>query len=222
MDESGAVNSVDATGNGWTAVANGNWNGDPGFAFLGAAGRQGNSGLSSRQTGDISTGIDTRAQTTPWTVRIWVSGNAGSAYANARIIGEGNIASTSWCILLDATDGNKPGFFSADNAGTGTRTEPGVVVSLAQWYHLAAGYDGAGNQWMSVNGVRTTTPILGLGVRRNIDPIVINGLNNAIGFGAQSLKMDEAVYWNVSKSVAEMLDDYNGGAGRNYAYVSTH
>ncbi len=226
MDEIGAVDSVDATGNGWTAVVDGNWLGDPGFAFLGAAGRNGNLSLANRQTGDISANIDTRAASTPFTVRIWAKGNLGSSYFFAAIISQStqNVTPSQWVLRIDPVSGTKPEFITSDGAGHSTSTSPGIAINGSQWWHYAFGYDGAGNQWFSINGVRTTTALVGgsIGVARGTNPIVINGYNSGSGLGVQAVLLDEAAYWNRSLTQAEVLDDYNGGAGRNYAYVSTH
>ncbi len=94
------------------------------------------------------------------------------------------------------------------------------ALSTGTWYFLAAGHDAPSSQtWMQVNGgTRVTTADGGFAVTDDAAGPFYIGRSAAGEY--LSGRVDELGFWKRYLSSAEVIELYNSGSGRDYAYIS--
>jgi hypothetical protein len=197
LDESGTpVTLADATGNGWdgtnhsvTMTISGKINN--GAAITGAA-----QGIA------VSTNLDTRASSAPFSISLWFLNTGGGASGKAAI-GEWGTRNDFVLFNLVAQTAT---FRASDDSGTTTDV---TTTALTLWAHLVFGFDGS-NIFIYLNaGVPVTAAKAA--VRRGGGNFVIG---NYQGFSlAWEGTIDEVAYYNRALSATDVANLYNSGNG---------
>lgn len=209
MDENISSGSrADATGNGWTATdPNANVGNTTGILSLCANISTIAKGLS------ISTNIDTRAQTTPFSISLWFRQSdvrAGNGVM-AKILAGG----TGW-LIYPATQSPtaKLHWYTTTDANVVSDSDSGVNIDASAFNHLVAGYDGT-NKHFYMNGVSLINTAVA-GVNRGTNPIVIGNYSDLGATTGVAGFYDEVGYWNRMLSAADVTMLYNGGAAFSF------
>ncbi len=211
MDEGGASgNRADATGNGWTAVdTNNNVSSVAGLINNGAAiGSLGvlNQGLV------VSANIDTRAQTTPFTIQLWlrqVDVRAGnSAIATIASGGTGG-----FLVYADSQSPTSLLHWYTLNDAAGISDSIGINnIAAASFNHVVVGYDGT-NKFIYLNNVLQFNNVAVVGVSRGNHAMVFGNYSPIGATNGLAGNYDEIGYWGRALSAAEVNTLFNGGAG---------
>lgn len=102
------------------------------------------------------------------------------------------------------------GLIAADNFG---------VPTTATWYFVVAWHDSVNNLiGISVNAGTANTTAWTTGVKDSTQPFLIGGGSSLPMDG----RIDEVGIWKRVLSGAEITELYNGGTGRNYAYIAAN
>jgi len=190
--------TADATGNGWTGTNIG------GITFSGG---KNNSAVNivnpSTQGISISSSLDARAATTPFSVSFWFQ--PGVPISGAAVIGEWGTRND---FILFNSSGTVVTFRASDGAGSTTDVATGTLTPFT-WYHIVFGFDGS-NIFIYVNNGAPTTAVKSE-VRRSGGNFVV-GNYQSFTLGWTGI-YDEVAYYNRALSAADVATLYNGGAG---------
>jgi len=191
---------ADATGNGWTGTNTGS------IVMTNGVAKEGNAvniANSATQGVSVSSSLDARASSTPFSVSFWFQPN--SPTGGAAVIGEWGTRND---YVLFNSSGTVITFRASDGSGTTTDVSTGTLV-IFTWYHIVFGFDGS-NIFIYVNAVAATTAAKSA-VRRSGGSFVIGNYQSFalgwIGF------YDEVAYYNRALSAADVALLYNGGTG---------
>lgn len=92
------------------------------------------------------------------------------------------------------------------------------TIGMNTWYHVVAWHDSVNNQIaIAVNDGTPVTTGHSTGVRTAALAFVIGAFNNANYFNGL---IDEVGLWKRVLTSGERTDLYNGGSGRDYAYIA--
>jgi concanavalin A-like lectin/glucanase superfamily protein len=202
---------LDITCNGWTAKE------DPTTTTLSrsagilnfAVTNHGNGATTSSGL-QVSQNLDTRSQTSPFSVQFWyypINFNTG-----AGLIGPLQSAGTQGWVIYTANNGGLH-FYSTDDASTASDNAfTGTLLSLNTWTHLVLTWDGTKKN-IFFNGVGSPKQALsaGSGISRGHHPFEI-GNYYLLAAGVPGA-IDEIGYWNRELSTNEVQTLYNSGAG---------
>lgn len=205
LDEASNVNRADATGNGFTATqAGGNVAAAAGIINNGASFPAGNQGLS------VPANIDTRAQTTPFSIQFWSNPTAFNAFF--AFCATHSAGGTKGFLFYTANNGGLH-FYSTDDAGT--VTDSGMTTTLLTqnaWNHVVAVFDGTlVNAYVNgvINGAGQA--LLGLGITKGQGVFMIGNYSDLVAGVTETC--DEVGYWDRALSATDVATLYNAGAG---------
>ena len=214
MDENLAIggNRADSTGNGWTAT-------DVTSLTPSATGLINNcANINTIAKGfSVSTNIDTRAQTTPFAVSLWLRQSdirAGNGVI-AKIVSGG----VGWLIYPDAqSPTSKLHWYTTTDANVVSDSLANANIDASAFNHIVAGYDGT-NKLFYLNNVNLITTAVA-GVNRGTNVIAFGNYSDfGVTTGVAGL-FDEIAYFNFMPSVAQVNLLNNGGAGLPFSSYS--
>lgn len=160
---------------------------------------------------DFSTGdID-------FTLQAWI--NIETVAANLWILSKEGVANGEYELQVDAVGTLTWRVYASSGYGGAQAVTWGSALSAATWYLVHAWHDSVNNQiGVAVNAGTAVTAAHTTGVVDTTDPFEIGALS-FYGRHFDGL-IDEVGFWKRVLSSAERTELYNGGAGRDYAYIA--
>ncbi len=204
----------DATGNGWCAIErNGTQSGVSGII---------NNAVNVNTTGkglSVSANLDTRAQTTAFSISFWVKDNGAWNTGNGLIAMILSVGTQGFLVYSGGSGGTMtPHWYTTNDAGTADDETASTLIGTG-WNHIVVGFDGTTKR-IYINGAAAGSSTVS-GVSRGHQVFAIG---NYSGFGSttgQTATYDEIAYYSRMLSSSEVTTLYNSGAALAYSGSSS-
>lgn len=163
--------------------------------------------LSRADNADLSTGdID-------YTVAAWV-------YLESKGASRSFVSKENEFALWYDSGGDSLAFSTVNAGGSSAQAQTGGSPSTATWYYVVGVHDSVNNLTkISVNGGAFATQSFSAGSSDTGNPFYVGRFDF---FGAKYMDglIDEVGFWKRCLTADEVTELYNGGSGRDYAYVT--
>lgn len=150
-----------------------------------------------------------------WTFWVYLTNTA----ANRTLIAKWGAASDGDYRIQFLTSGTTVTFTARNSTNSANAAASAGTLSATTWYFFACRHDATANQIsISVDAGTPVTAALTGGTRVSSNALAIGALNTPGTY--HNGMLDEVGWWKRHLSDAEITDLYNGGSGRDYAYIT--